>query len=105
MSEELVILGRDNAFILTLSSDSVAIDNTSITKIDLVIGETIISSATHPTWFDTSVAGKVTVKLGQSSLTAGRYYCSIVVYDALNTHGIDFGRILLSVKEGLNQVI
>jgi len=101
---EKVYNDRDNSIDLLLTANGVAQSLDNITKVELVEVEgdvDAISSADHPTWFDwdTGVTGKIIIKLGSAELTSKeRYLFNLILYDAVNTNGIDWGRIAVEVR-------
>jgi len=104
MIREKVYDGRDNKIDILLTSDGVAEDLSPITKVELVEAEgevDTISSADHASWFDwtTGTTGKMVISLGAAGLTVGsRYIFNLILYDAANTNGINWGRITVDVK-------
>jgi hypothetical protein len=101
---EYVYLGRDNSIDILLKADGVAVDLSSVTQIDLIVGDVTISSTNQGVdlirWaqvgYDT---GEVRLALGDSSITAsGKQRAYLIVYDPTNTAGINWGAIDLYVS-------
>lgn len=87
---EQVYLDRDNTIELILKEDGAAADLSSATKVEIVVGDTSINSATTPTAFDLSSmnVGKLILKLGAQNLAINKYpVCPIYIYNALNVNG------------------
>lgn len=102
MQTELIYLGHDNFIDLILKSDGVAVDLTSVTRMTLTLGATLIDSdngATDPIrWAKAGYAtGQVKLYLGNQTITAGSYRAPLIVYDATNTNGIVWGLVPLAI--------
>ena len=103
MQTEVLFLGRNNTIDLLLKADGVAQDLSSVTKITATIGSDLLTSTNATAgvirWsgdgFDT---GEIRIVSGAESLAAGKYDVPIVVYDAANTSGIDWGIVPIEVK-------
>ena len=106
MITEVVHLDRDNTIDLQLKADGVVVDLSGTTKMELAVGSTTISSTTSPSAFDWSNHGsgtpaadrKLILSLGDESLTVGKYWATLFVYDLLNTDGIAWDTFRLQVK-------
>ena len=99
MVYEIVHLGHDNTIDLKLLADDVAQDITNTTRMTLSFGSTLIDSDVHSGVFDwTDGDGKLYLTLGDQTITEGTYYSELVVYDAVNTDGIVWGSLTISVK-------
>lgn len=96
--EETVYLGRDNAIELRLTSDGVAITHTSITRVQLQIGATLLDSQAQPTFFDFTAADRLKLKLGSAGLAVGRKTATLIIYDALHANGLVWADLVLNVK-------
>jgi len=97
---ERVYKGRDNANDLKLTADGVAVDLSSVTKMELIsIGWSVASDAS-PGVFDWSQgAGVVSITLGGvSGIPLGSSSVSLIVYDPDNTAGIHWGDFYIYVK-------
>ncbi len=108
MRPEIVYLGRDNSIDLELLSNGDPADLSSITRMDLQVGEITISSddpSSGPIrWAQPGYAtGEVRLSLGDSALTpmASVQTGTLVVFDAANPDGIVWGEIRLLVKSGI----
>lgn len=101
MITETVWLDHDNTIDLVLTADGSAVDLSSVTKMELEIGDdTIIDSATSADAFDWSEGdGKLILALGGETITAGTYTATLIVYDATNTDGIVWDQFTLVVRE------
>jgi hypothetical protein len=103
MLTESVYLGHDNTIDLILRADDIAIPTSSITKITLLIGDTLLSSTNqvtdHIRWNQSGyVVGEVRLQLGHEDLVAGKYpRCYLTVYDIVNTEGIVWGALNLYI--------
>ena len=93
---ERVYNDRDNLVDLLLKADGSAYDLSSVTKIVLIVGGTTVtdtgSTAWPIKWTGLGTTGKVSMKLGDQSFTAGNYMAEVYVYDATNTNGIFWGK-------------
>lgn len=47
----------------------------------------------------TDNATKISLDLGSSGIQAGSYYCYLTIYDAVNTDGIAWDRLILRVNK------
>lgn len=99
MLNEIVYINRDNVIALSLLSDSVAISHDAITRCQLQVGDTLLDSAVTPDLFDLSNNDKVILKLGASTLTAGRYPAKLIVFDLNNHLGLVWGDFVITVKQ------
>lgn len=96
--EELIYLDRDNEIVLRLSSDGATITHSGLTRVQLLVGDTLLDSQVTPALFDFTQSDRLILKLGTSSLTAGRYTTTIYVFDETHTLGLMWGQIILTVK-------
>lgn len=101
MITEKVYLGRDNTVDLLLMADGAAVDLSSVTRMTLDIGGTVVDSETSPAAFDwdTGTTGKVILALGDVELSEGGYKTILTVYDPSNPDGIVWGEFKLIAKE------
>ena len=92
---EYVYNGKDNTIDVLLKEGGDAVDLSAVTRMVLkdLGGEWTIDYDTAPSAFDwdTGVTGKVIIALGDQSITAGKYWVRLIVYDAVNTNGIVWG--------------
>ena len=97
---EQVYKGRNNTNDLRLKAGGVAVDLSSVTKMELVCDGLTISSTTTPGAFDWSVGGGVVnLSLGSvESLSIGANVFSLIVYDPDNLSGIHWGELILDIK-------
>ena len=103
---EIVYLERDNRIDLLLKANEVAVDLTSVTRIDLVAGTSTITSANQSgdpiRWAQSGyAAGEVRLTLGGEDLDASPnpYAAHLIVYDASNPGGIVWGSLRILVKD------
>jgi len=100
MLREIVYLNRDNTIDMILKADGSAVDLSSVTKMELIIDETTISSLTSPDAFDWSEgSGKLILALGDEDIDAGSYDAQLIVYDVDNPDGIMWSYINIVVRE------
>jgi len=102
MITEIVYNDRDNEINLLLKADDEAVDLSSVTKMELVVDDTTISSQDYPSAFDwttPSTTGEVVLDLGGVGLEEGHYVVWLVVYDSANTDGIVWDKFHLVVRE------
>ena len=104
MIKEVIYKGRDNSIDLQLSSDSGVADFSGVTKIELVtpLGDlATISSIDHPEYFDsTSGDGILKLSLGlvDGLVVRKSHQFDIILYDADNVHGVNWGTFQAIVK-------
>jgi len=102
MITEYVYNGHDNLIDLLLKSDDVAVDLSSMTKINLKVGSKTITNSTGTAWpikwLNLGVTGKVSMKLGDQSITVGKYIAELEVFDVNNPNGIHWGNFRLIVE-------
>jgi hypothetical protein len=102
MKTEFVYLGHDNSIDLILKADGTAVNLSSVTRMTLTLGATLIDSDNGDTdpirWAkDGYVTGEVRFYLGDQSIAAGNYQAALIVYDAVNDDGIAWGTISITV--------
>ena len=100
MTTEIVYDGHDNTIDLLLKADGVAQDLSSVTRMTLEVGSSIVDSAVSGSAFDWApgVTGKLILVLGDEGLTAGSYRATLTVYDSTNTDGIVWGTFKVIVR-------
>ena len=104
MSKEAVYNNSDNKVTLTFTDDGAAIDVSTASKIEVIIGGTTIDTIADSGAFDLSNSNVGVVKLdfGAKGITSGAYSVRIVVYDIVNTNGIvwahENGETKVSIK-------
>ncbi len=97
---EYVYNGRNNVIDLDLTSrgTSITIDEYSaITRVQVLVGSTLIDSNVHPEFFDLSATDHITLKFGVANLSAGRYAATLIVFDAAHTLGLVWGAMVIEV--------
>jgi len=102
MEREIVYLGHENSIDLILKADGIAVALTSVTRMTLTLGTTLIDSenggADPIRWIQTGYAtGEIRLFLGDQTISAGNYQAPLVVYDPTNTDGIVWGFIPITV--------
>ena len=98
---EVVYLGHDNTIDLVLKKNGVPDNLSTITKVEITIGATVINSVANPLAFDLSkiAIGTLVLKLGDQPIPSGNYSrCEIVVFDATRPGGLVWGAIGIIVK-------
>lgn len=110
MITEVFYAGRDNTIDVQLQADHSAIAMDDVTKVQLVMSDTLtISSDTDASVFDwdehkvaTEAADrKMIIALNEKTgdpVSAGKYVAHLVVYDPTNTDGIRWDDIRILVK-------
>ena len=110
MTTEVFYTGHDNTIDVQLRADGVAIEMDDVTKVQLVMSDTLtISSDTDTGVFDwdehkvaTEAADrKMIIALNEKSgdpVSAGKYTAYLVIYDPTNTDGIRWDDIRILVK-------
>lgn len=101
MDTEIAYIGHDNTIDLQLLEDNVAVDLSGVTRMTLQFGDTLMDSDVHAGVFDWSAGnGVLEIALQGQSITANEYYdTQLIVYDAINTNGIVWGKISIVVNE------
>lgn len=102
MTVEKQYIDRDNVIDLLLKADDVAQDLSSVTKVDLIVGDTTVSDSTagsFPIKWTTGTTGKIQFQLGDESIPAGRYAARLIVYDATYPDGLVWGTFVLIMQE------
>lgn len=104
MLREIVYKARDNTIDLLLKADGSAVDLTPVTKVWLDLNnDTIIKSEADPDAFDWTTEGSsgiLKLKLGGlAALTTGQTYeIDLIVFDASNVDGINWGKFSIEVE-------
>ena len=100
--EEEVILGRDNHIVLELSVfDPLTNSQEPIAPIrcQVKVGATLLDSAVSPALFDLSIANRVSLKFGASSLTVGRYTAKLYLFFDNKPNGVLWDEFIIRVKQ------
>lgn len=102
MDREFVYLGHENSIDLILKADGIAVNLTSVTRITLTLGATLIDSDNGDTdpirWAKVGYAtGEIRLFLGDQLITADNYQAPLVVYDPTNTDGIVWDLIPITI--------
>ena len=110
MISETVYRSRDNVISLVLrartptSADATEQDISSCTRMQLLIGDTLIDSALSPTAFDWTTYGangRLDLDIGrEKGLRTGLFKTRLTIYDTTYAHGRVWGEFMLTVKEG-----
>lgn len=101
--KEVVYKGRDNVIDLQLASDSGVADLSGVTDVELVDPYNSISTISitnNPGCFDlTTGNGIIKLSLGliSSLVSKTSYELQMIVYDANNEHGVNWGSFIISV--------
>jgi hypothetical protein len=103
MREEIVYIDRDNDISLQLSvgdpvMQSQVIKHNMLTRCQVLVGVTLLDSATTPALFDFTDAARLTLKFSQAGLTPGRYAATLFVFDNDHPNGLNWGHFVLRVK-------
>jgi hypothetical protein len=101
--KEPIYKDRDNTIDRLLKIDDIAADLSGVTKMELIFPDVAdpVSSADSADVFDWSIGdGKLFLSLGHIGfLTAGQWYSpELIVYDANNPDGVNWGIIRFRVK-------
>lgn len=89
--EERIVNLRNNQIVLQLSVDDPLTSVAAAvqpTRVQALVGATLLDSATNPEYFDFSVDNIVRLKLGAAGLIAGRYSAKLYVFDAGHADGV-----------------
>ena len=101
MSIEYVYKDRDNTNDFILMADGIAVDLAGVTKmvLDFGSGISVDSSVTAGVFDWSGGSGGLILTLGEvSALVVGsRYRPELIVYDATNTNGVNWGQITVGV--------
>jgi len=96
---EIAYLDHDNVIDVQLQADREPVDLSSVTRMDLVFGDVVISSEEYPDVFDWSKGnGVVNIRLYGAPIERGFYDAQLIVYDGSSPHGIVWGTIPILVK-------
>lgn len=87
---------RDNVTGLRLTASREVINPSLLTRIELISRDVIVSTDSDPELFELTDT-EIRVKLGLSPFPVGRQLVRLVAYDPINTAGITFGDINLTV--------
>ena len=98
MLEEFVYLGKNNTIELSLAVDGKVIDHTTITRCQIICGETTLDSSVSSALFDLTKTDRLILKFGASSLTPKRYDCSLIIFNASNPLGLGWGKLIITVS-------
>lgn len=108
MITEVVYIGKDNKISLLLrareadSADATEQDITSVTKMELEVGDLTISSASYSSAFDWTTDGEdgiLHLKIGRvSGLKKGYYRAKLTVYDTTYPYGWVWDEFMLDVR-------
>ena len=74
------------------------IDPTQLTKVQLLIGSTMLDSSINPEYFDLTNTDRFIFKLGEAALSTGRFISAIYAFDSVNTLGIKLTEIIINVS-------
>jgi len=100
MSGMLFFNDRDNAEIVQLLEDGIAIDLAAVTKVSVKFKGTFYDSTASPTAFDWTIgSGKIKLQLGKiATIPAGTDNAAeITIYDPSNPNGIVWGTIRIKI--------
>jgi len=100
-NREIIYIGRNNRFDVILKEDGTAVDLSGVTHINVVFNSgTSVSSVARSTWFDwtSGASGEVRFSFGGTTVTPGYYDAEVLVYDVVNTSGINWGTIPILIK-------
>lgn len=102
---EVVVLGRDNAILRQIFENDDPLPLDQITRITVTL--TPNNSETAPTTIDSAsttgviawTGAIVTLRLGNQSITAGRYRATITLYSPTWTGGVDLSAFAVEVRQ------
>ena len=95
-STELIYLGRDNIIDLSLKVNGGVTSLSTITHAVVLFSGTTFTSVGRTNWFDwtSGTTGQLTLRLGGvTSVAKGNYDMTLLLFDAANTDGINWGTI------------
>ena len=81
---ELVYLGDSNYIIWQLLLDNIGIDHTLLTRVRLVIDESLIIDSADSEIFDLSASNQISMQLGKAVIPPGLHQAYLQVYDLNN---------------------
>lgn len=85
---EQAYTGRDNLAEWQLSVNGSVIDHSHITRIQLVVDESIIAdSSANPAWFVLGNSGYIGLYLGQMGIPSGTHTAVLIVWDSTTIDG------------------
>ncbi len=93
---EVAYLGRDNTISVRLLDNNVPVDLTSVNRVILKLGSSVVDSdevAGVFDWNSPGTDGVLKMNLGTTSappcnVQPGRYYATLIVYDSANDDGV-----------------
>lgn len=101
-----VYIGRNNTAEISLLEDGAAIASNVATRAVLSIparafeGGVSVEADTSTSGLSFNVSKTVlTLDIGDFDLIPGEYLCQLTVYDAVNTDGLAWSRILITVED------
>jgi hypothetical protein len=95
---ETVYIGRDNTIELALTIDGNVINHTLITRVQLIMGGTVLDSDVSPAFFNFANPDRLIMRLGGAGFAAGRHSATLIIYDAGSPNGIVWGNLALNFK-------
>ena len=95
---EIIYKNRDNDIIIALVHNGVVINHTTLTRVQLYVGDYLFDSATLPSAFDFTNPAKLVISLGTQEIPVNKYKGRLYAYDLDNELGIAWGELLIIVK-------
>jgi len=102
MSGMLFFNNRDNAEIVQLLEDGIAIDLAAVTKVSVKFKGVFYDSTANPTAFDWTIgSGRMILQLGKiATIPAGSDNAAeITIYDPTHPNGIVWGTIRIKITD------
>jgi hypothetical protein len=95
---EIIFLNRDNDIVIALANNGVTINHSTLTRVQLYVGDYLCDSSTMPNSFDFTSPSKIVISLGTQNIPVGKYKSRLYAYDLDNELGIAWGDLLVIVK-------
>jgi len=104
MITEIVYKGYDNVINLLLKKNGVAQDLSGVTKMELLLGDVMISSDNQDSdpirWAkDGYSTGEVRLYLGPENIELDDYEASLTVFDEFYVDGLVWGKVKIYVRD------
>jgi len=96
-----IYIGRDNAEILELLQDGVAVGENEVTRAVLAFGSHVLDTEDSPSDISLdATAQNVSITAGQiPNLKPGDYHGMLTIYDALTPNGLAWADLSIHVRE------
>jgi hypothetical protein len=80
--EYTIYPNRANNIKIALTEDGAAINHLAVNRLAVYVGSTLFDSQDSPGYFDLTQATHFIIKLPAADIEAGKYACTLVIYDS-----------------------